>query len=190
MMRQAPPAHAAAPGRPRPPRHAAAPRSATPPRSGRLRRHPPQRWMAPWTALTAPPPPAPPGLGDLRRGQRLRPDLDCGKAGHRRPQHLLAPGVEQPRADAVPVGHHLRHSTRRQVSRTIASLSPSLHLRRRSDRTRTSTRSGRALLRASYDPSFADTTNPATKDGQPGQFQTAPEGGGRLPLTLARHCGP
>ena len=55
-----------------------------------------------------------------------------------------------------------------------------------SDRTRTSTRSGRALLRASYDPSLADTTHPATRDGQSGQFQTAPEGGGRLPLTDRR----
>jgi len=36
------------------------------------------------------------------------------KPRHRCPQHLLAPRVDQPRADAMPVGHHLRHRTRRQ----------------------------------------------------------------------------
>ena len=62
-----------------------------------------------------------------------------------------------------------------------------IRIRRRSDPTLTSTLSGRALLRISYDPSFADaTTHPALGDGQPGQFQTTPEGGGRLPLTFYR----
>jgi len=40
---------------------------------------------------------------DLRRRQRLGPDFHRGKARHRRPRHLLAPGVEQPRAEVASV---------------------------------------------------------------------------------------
>ena len=126
-----------------------------------------------------------------QRDRPVRRDFDHGEPRHRRLQHLLAPCIDQPRADPVPVGHHRATEPGANVSRTIDSLSFELQRRRRSDRSRTSTCSGRAFLQPSYDPSYEHSLPSisyrlANHDTQAGQISAAPQFGGSFRLLCSK----
>src|SRR5271167_706230 len=74
----------------------------------------------------------------------------------------------------------------RSVSRTICNFLSALHRRRRSACTLTSTRSVRALLRASYEHSSILPPPLPPRSGNVGAYRETREGGGGLTLTLCR----